>query len=120
MAHLAYTKIITCHKQIILAVYKYIDRMFTLEWQASIKTIKLQVEDLQVAQINQLYITSEDICICQIETNSTEERFSTTKHISHWNGQKYWLKWTLIIESILLGSFAYVKNHFVFFNMKKK
>ena len=30
---------------------------------------------------------------------STEERFSTTKHISHWNGQKYWLKWTLIIET---------------------
>ena len=50
-----------------------------------------------------------------MEINSTEERFSTTEHISHWNGQKYWLKWTLIIEGILLGSFAYVKKPFCAF-----
>ena len=32
MARLAYNKIIICHNQIILAVYKYNDGMFTLEW----------------------------------------------------------------------------------------
>ena len=32
MAHLAYNKIITFHNQIILAVYKFNDGMFTLEW----------------------------------------------------------------------------------------
>ena len=35
--------------------------MFTLEWQASIKATILQDKDLQVAQINQFYITDEEI-----------------------------------------------------------
>ena len=70
--------------------------MFTLEWQATIKLTILQDKDLQVAQINQFYITGEEIFkLYKLETNSTKERSSRTKHF-------FILGWTKISVKMLI------------------
>ena len=41
----------------------------------------LQDQDVQVAQINQFYITGEEIFLYQIKNKSIEEIYSRTKYI---------------------------------------
>ena len=101
--------------------------MFTLEWQASIKATILQDKDLQVAQINQFYITGEEIIkISYISLKPIVQKKDLVElntFILEWT--KVRLKCSLNIEGILLLSFVYIirisyaLKHFVPFNTKR-